>query len=175
MRLRRVDAKGLYAVNADDFAKAGARTVRWVFMKDAYNDAVFEDCAWLSGVKWTPDETVSEGVVIEVNGAAVAFEPTADGRTRTAAVAAGTTAEDVKVFVGGVDVTAGFKVAVEGTTASVVLREPFERTGDAAVSSKQPYQENDDGKTVTLNVEVVPGLYYAADSAATIEAPKQEE
>ena len=36
-----------------------------------------------------------------------------------------------------------------------------------------PYQENDDGKTVTLNVEVVPGLYYAADSAATIEALKR--
>ena len=42
------------------------------------------------------------------------------------AVAAGTTAEDVKVFVGGVDVTAGFKVAVEGTTATVVLKEPYE-------------------------------------------------
>ena len=55
----------------------------------------------------------------------------------------------------------------------MVLREPFERTGDAAVSSKQPYQKNDDGKTVTLNVEVVPGLYYAADSAATIEALKR--
>ena len=36
-----------------------------------------------------------------------------------------------------------------------------------------PYRENDDGKTVTLNVEVVPGLYYAADSAATIEALKR--
>ena len=57
--------------------------------------------------------------------------------------------------------------------ASVVLREPFERTGDAAVSSKPPYRENDDGKTVTLNVEVVPGLYYAADSATTIEALKR--
>ena len=34
--------------------------------------------------------------------------------------------EDVKVFVGGVDVTAGFKVAVEGTTATVVLKEPYE-------------------------------------------------
>ena len=55
----------------------------------------------------------------------------------------------------------------------MVLREPFERTDDAAVSSKPPYRENDDGKTVTLNVEVVPGLYYAADSAATIEALKR--
>ena len=31
----------------------------------------------------------------------------------------------------------------------------------------------DDGKTVTLNVEVVPRLYYAADSATTIEALKR--
>lgn len=167
------DAQGLYAVNADDSAKAGAHTVRWAFMKDAYNDAVFEDCAWLSGVKWTPDETASEGVVIEVNGATVDFESAEDGKTRTATVVAGTTAEDMKVFVGGVDVTAGFKVAVEGTTASVVLKEPFERTDDAAVASKPPYRENDDGKTVTLNVEVVSGLYYAADSATTIEALKR--
>ena len=34
--------------------------------------------------------------------------------------------EDVKVFVGGVDVTAGFKVAVEGTTATVALLGPYE-------------------------------------------------
>ena len=36
-----------------------------------------------------------------------------------------------------------------------------------------PYQENEDGTSVTLNVDVVPGLYYAADSAATIEALKR--
>ena len=77
------------------------------------------------------------------------------------------------VFAGGVDVTAWFKVAVEGTTAPVALREPFERTDDTAVSSKPPCRENDDGKTVMLNVEVVPGLYYAADSAATLEALKR--
>ena len=34
---------------------------------------------------------------------------------------------------------------------------------------RPPYQDNGDGN-VTLNVEVVPGLYYAADSALTIEA-----
>ena len=107
--------------------------------------------------------------VVEVNGAAVEFETAADGKTRTATVAAGTTAEDVKVFVGGVDVTAGFKVSVEGTTATVVLKEPYE----TARSASAPYQENEDGTTVTLNVEVVPGLYYAADSAATIEALKR--
>ncbi len=38
-----------------------------------------------------------------------------------------TTAEDVKVFVGGVDVTRGFKVEVDGTTATVVLKEPKQK------------------------------------------------
>ena len=64
-------------------------------------------------------------------------------------------------------------IVVVEMTASVVLRGLFERTDDAAVSSKPPYRENDDGKTVTLNGEVVPGLYYAADSAATLEALKR--
>ena len=97
----------------------------------------------------------------------------ADGKSQTATVKEGTTAEDIRIIIGGVDVTAGFKVAVEGTTATVVLKEPFERTDDAAVSSKPPYQENEDGRTVTLNVNVVPGLYYAAASAATLEALKR--
>ena len=148
----------------------GRHNLVWAYVKDS-SGLEGADCAWLDSVVWTPN-TVS-GIVIKADGATVDFEAAEDGKTRTAAVAEGTTAEDVKVFVGGVDVTAGFKVAVEGTTASVVLREPFERTDDAAVSSKPPYHENEDGKTVTLNVEVVPGLYYAADSAATIEALKR--
>ena len=41
------------------------------------------------------------------------------------------------------------------------------------IPASAPYQENEDGTTVTLNVEVVPGLYYAADSAATIDALKR--
>ena len=149
----------------------GHHTIEWRYEKDK-RDSGGEDCVWLDTVSWTPAETET-GLIITADGESVVFESAADGKSRTAAVAEGTTAEDVKVFVGGVDVTAGFKVAVEGTTASVVLKEPFERTDDAAVSSKPPYRENDDGKTVTLNVEVVPGLYYTADSAATIEALKR--
>ena len=37
------------------------------------------------------------------------------------------------------------------------------------IAPYQAWTDNGDGN-VTLNVEVVPGLYYAADSAATIEA-----
>jgi len=80
--------------------------------------------------------------------------------------------------------TAGFKVAVEGTTATVVLKEPYDaaRTPHSARFAVRlwiggyrfaPYQENEDGTTVTLNVDVVPGLYYAADSAATLDALKR--
>ena len=164
----RMDGETDWTVREVSF-EGGENTVKWVYYKDK-SGVDGEDCAWVDGVTWTP---IGTAVAVQVNGAAVEFEAAADGKTRTAAVAEGTTAEDVKVFVGGVDVTAGFKVAVEGSTATVILREPFERTGDAAVSSKPPYQENDDGKTVTLNVEVVPGLYYAADSAATLEALKR--
>lgn len=104
-----------------------------------------------------------------------------DGRMRTAAVAEGTKAEDIKVIVGGVDVTAGYRVSVDGTTAKVVSKSPFEQTGKMPVppttsgetpvppsDAGVPWEDNGDG-TVTLAVEVVPGLYYAAAGAATLE------
>ena len=110
--------------------------------------------------------------VVEANGEAVEFEMSADGKTRTATVAEGTTTEDIKVIVGGVDVTKGFKVEVVGTTATVALKNPFEMPREEVGSGNvdnSAWTDNGDGN-VTLNVEVVPGLYYAADSAATIEA-----
>lgn len=147
----------------------GLHCIEWRYEKDK-RDSAGADCAWLDVVSWTPSGAAG-GVEIQVNGAAVEFETAADGKTRTATVAAGTTVEDMKVFVGGVDVTAGFKVAVEGTTATVVLKEPYE-TARSEIAPYQAWTDNGDGK-VTLNVEVVPGLYYAADSATTIEALKR--
>ena len=166
----RMDGTSGWETKEIEFDGAGTHVVRWTFVKDDYNEDVFVDRAWLSSVIWTPSEA-ADGVAIQVNGAAVEFETAADGKTRTAEVAAGTTAEDVKVFVGGVDVTAGFKVAVKGTTATVVLMGPYE-TARSEIAPYQAWTDNGDGN-VTLNVEVVPGLYYAADSAATIEALKR--
>ena len=158
-----------WATNTFEVVGEGEHVLSWLYIKDESDEEVLpDDCAWLDSVVWTPNAPA--GIVIKANGAAVEFETAADGKTRTATVAAGTTAEDVKVFVGGVDVTAGFKVAVEGTTATVVLRGPYE-TADAT-SATLPWTDNGDGN-VTLNVEVVPGLYYAADSAATLEALKR--
>ena len=61
--------------------------------------------------------------------------------------------------------------SLDGTTATVVLKEPYE-TARSEIAPYQPWTDNGDGN-VTLNVEVVPGLYYAADSAGTIEALKR--
>jgi hypothetical protein len=44
--------------------------------------------------------------------------------------------------------------------------------GIPEIAPYQAWTDNGDGN-VTLNVEFVPGLYYAADSAATIEALKR--
>ena len=67
--------------------------------------------------------------------------------------------------------TAGFKVAVEGTTATVVLKEPYE-TARPESAPYQAWTDNGDGK-VTLNVEVVPGHYYAADSAGKMSVAER--
>ena len=91
-----------------------------------------------------------------------------DGKTLSFAVAAGTDAGDVKLDIGGVDVTKGFRVTVNGTEARAVLLAPYEVPKEAGAADGI-WTENGDG-TVTLNVEVVPGLYYAADSAESIDA-----
>ena len=56
-------------------------------------------------------------------------------------------------------------IAPDGLTATVTLKPPFEVEKSAGVPG-EPWTE--DGDQVTLNVEIVPGLYYAADSAATL-------
>jgi len=91
-----------------------------------------------------------------------------DGKTLSFAVAAGTVVGDVKLDIGGVDVTKGFRVTVNGTEATAVLLAPYEVPKEAGAADAI-WTENGDG-TVTLNVTVVPGLYYAADSAESIDA-----
>ena len=91
-----------------------------------------------------------------------------DGKTLSFAVAAGTVVGDVKLDIGGVDVTKGFRVTVNGTEATAVLLTPYEVPKEDGAPDAI-WTENGDG-TVTLNVTVVPGLYYAADSAESIDA-----
>ena len=91
-----------------------------------------------------------------------------DGKTLSFAVAAGTVVGDVKLDIGGVDVTKGFRVTVNGTEATATLLAPYAVPKEAGAADGI-WIENGDG-TVTLNVTVVPGLYYAADSAESLDA-----
>lgn len=110
------------------------------------------------------------GAEIAVNGEAVAFEDAGDGRRATATVPEGTTAEDIAVTVGGVDVSKAYVRTVEGTTATIALLNPYE-VPKAEGTPDAPWTEDGEGN-VRLNVEIVPGLYYAAASAASLDALK---
>ena len=61
-------------------------------------------------------------------------------------------------------------IAADGKSAFVALKSPYEVEKDEGAADGI-WTENGDG-TVTLNVEVVPGLYYAAASAASLNALK---
>ena len=117
---------------------------------------------------WILEPDVKE-TAVTVGGAAVGEVVRGeDGKTLSFAVAAGTVAGDVKLDIGGVDVTKGFRVTVNGTEARAVLLAPYEVPKEEGAADGI-WTENGDG-TVTLNVTVVPGLYYAADSAESLDA-----
>ena len=59
------------------------------------------------------------------------------------------------------------EIASGGATAVVALKAPFEVERSGAVADG-PWTEDGEG-SVTLNVEIVPGLYYAAASAASLD------
>ena len=59
------------------------------------------------------------------------------------------------------------EIASGGATAVVALKAPFEVERSGAVADG-PWTEDDEG-SVTLNVEIVPGLYYAAVSATSLD------
>ena len=82
------------------------------------------------------------------------------GNVYTATVRDGTALSSIQVIGEyGEDLSAGFAVTLDGTTATIELK-PVEYN-----SAPKPVS----GDTITLDVNLVPGLYYAAASAASIE------
>ena len=118
----------------------------------------------LEDIVWLPD---AQGTQVFVNGESVEFERSEDGKVLTATVPEETPAEEVPVKVNGVDVSRGFSRKVEGTVFTATLLPPYEVEKSEDVAD-EPWSDNGDGN-VTINVEVVPGLYYAAASATTLE------
>ena len=54
----RIDGASGWLSRTIAFADAGTHTIRWTFVKDADQEDVFADRAWVSGVTWTPEEIV---------------------------------------------------------------------------------------------------------------------
>ncbi len=58
----KIDGSQDWADVSLQFADIGRHSIRWLFLKDDEDDdgASFEDCAWVSGVKWTPAIVVAD-------------------------------------------------------------------------------------------------------------------
>ena len=91
-----------------------------------------------------------------------------DGGYRVTAFAGETLTELDFAFPAGREIAYAVTIASDGKSATVVLKPPFEVEKSEDVAD-EPWAENGDG-TVTINIEVVPGLYYAATSAASLDA-----
>ena len=153
--------EGAFEGVADDFA---------AYLPKGNETYEVVDGMW-QGVKavWYDEE--AEGPIVTANDIGMKVLKTSSGTTsaRKAIVPEGTDAEAIKVSVGGKDVTKGFSRRVEGKLATIELLAPYEVPREEAADA--PWTEDGEGK-VTLNVEVVPGLYYAAASAASLDALK---
>ena len=152
-----------WAVISNRVDETGEVTFKWRYAKDS-SASKGEDCGWIKDIVWLPD---AQGTQVFVNGESVEFERSEDGKVLTATVPEETPAEEVPVKVNGVDVSRGFSRKVEGTVFTATLLPPYEVEKSEGVA-EEPWSDNGDGN-VTINVEVVPGLYYAAASATTLE------
>lgn len=129
----------------------------------------------VTGGKWQGMRVAWYGgageMVSTANGQMLDFVATSDNLSiRTSTVAEGTAAADIVIMSDANDVTKGYSRKVEGTTAKIALLNPYEVPKEEGAAA-EPWTEDGAGN-VTLNVEVVPGLYYAAKSAASLDTLK---
>ena len=164
--VRRLDGVTAWQTESVPIASVGGHAVEWRYVKDDAGNAG-EDAAWVTGFGWVATNAATQ---VFVGGESAEFGRGADGRTLTATVPAGTRASEVMVKVDGIDVSRGFARSVEGSQFTAVLLAPYEVPKEAGAPNGI-WTENGDG-TVTLNVTVVPGLYYVATSAASLDALK---
>jgi len=63
----RIDGASGWLSRTITFTDAGTHMIRWTFVKDADQEEVFSDLAWVSGVMWTSSGTVAD-VPVDVGG-----------------------------------------------------------------------------------------------------------
>ena len=153
-----------WAVISNRVDETGEVTFKWGYTKDG-SASKGEDCGWIKDIIWLPD---AQGTQVFVGGDSVEFERSEDGKTLTVTVPVDTNPEEVPVKVDGIDVSKGFARSVDGTVFTATLLAPYEVPKEEGAAD-EPWTDNGDGN-VTLNIEVVPGLYYAADSAESLDA-----
>ena len=63
-----MDGTGGWESMVFSFVDTGTHTIRWTFLKDDYDEvgADYADCAWVSGVTWTPSGVVPSDPIPEV-------------------------------------------------------------------------------------------------------------
>ena len=111
------------------FADSGTKKVRWTFRKDDYNEDVFADRAWLSGVTWTPNAAAEPIPAVAVDAAPEAV-------TNAIEAAGFADAAAIKAAIGGEEAAtkyAAFKAwagRVKGATGSASAASA---AGEAAV------------------------------------------
>ncbi len=155
-------------IGASAFSKVSASCI--VYLPKGNTTYNITDGKW-QGMMVQYYDPVDLGVSIQAHGKRVEFVTEENRKTRTSTVPQGTTSNDIKVFSDGVDVTKGFSIKIEGVKATVSLLPPYmvERNIEETV---EPWTKNADGQSITLNIEIVPGLYYAAVSSTSIDELK---
>ena len=145
--------------------RLGVFALSLLFSLNASATILARQCGAIGIVTYDPMPHTARTQIF-VGGESVNFVYSADGRTLAAMVPMGTLVSEVTVKVGDIDVSSGFARSVEGTVFYATLLAPYDVPKKDGVSN-EPWTELDDG-TVVLNVMIVPGLYYAAASAACI-------
>ena len=149
------------------FADKGTHTLRWAFMKDAYNEEVFSDHAWVSGFTWTP----APDPLPEINGDAdVAGVLAGAADTRLADHV--TTASEYNAFRSWVDAKGLDHQIVKGSSrawfsyaigANGLLEKAFEND-DVTIDSL----ETESSGSFTFEVNIKDALIGAGATAANL-------
>ena len=171
VEVARIDGVTEWTEQSIAFTSDGLHIIRWVFLKDEYDEEEFVDAGWLCNISWEPTQI---GTTIDIGGKGV-VKDALNGYAITANEGITLAKSDIKIYahVSGatVETTKGYKITVsaDGKSAIAELMPPYEVP--RANPTNRPWTEDDDGN-VRMNIEVVPGLYYAAASAASLDELK---